>query len=198
MVIKLYDRCIKLASHKFSKPILAFIAFIESSIFPIPPDAMIVPMVIGKKNDYIKIFLITTIFSVLGGIFGYYLGYLFLELSVSLMEVYNYQDKVIDLQNKLSNKSGFIFWVGTLFLAGFTPLPYKVFTITSGIINFNIFYFILISLISRGLRFFIVSYISMRFGEKSIRLLEEHGTKWFSLVGIIVVLISIGIYLYYF
>ena len=86
----------------------------ESSIFPIPPDVMVVPMVIGKKEDYIKIFFITTIFSVLGGVFGYYLGSLFLEFSVSIMEMYGYQDKVIELQNKLSNKSGFIFVRGCL------------------------------------------------------------------------------------
>ncbi len=194
MITNLYDSCVKFARHKFSKYLLAFIAFIESSIFPIPPDVMVVPMVIGKKEDYIKIFFITTIFSVLGGVFGYYLGSLFLEFSVSIMEMYGYQDKVIELQNKLSNKSGFIFWLGTLFLAGFTPLPYKVFTISSGIIGFNIYLFILISLISRGLRFFIVSYVSMKFGEKSIIILQKYGAKWSFIIGFIIVLVFIMIY----
>ena len=194
MITNLYDSCVRFARHKFSKYLLAFIAFMESSIFPIPPDVMVVPMVIGKKEDYIKIFFITTIFSVLGGVFGYYLGSLFLEFSVSIMEMYGYQDKVIELQNKLSNKSGFIFWLGTLFLAGFTPLPYKVFTISSGIIGFNIYLFILISLISRGLRFFIVSYVSMKFGEKSIIILQKYGTKWSFIIGFIIVLVFIMIY----
>ena len=85
---------------------------------------------------------------------------------MSIIEFYNYENKVFELQEKLSNKTGLVFWVGTLFLAGFTPLPYKVFTITSGFIGFNLYIFIVISLISRGLRFFIVSYFSMKFGEK--------------------------------
>merc|ERR1711991_898793 len=111
-------------------------------------------MVLAKKDQYLKIFFIATIFSVLGGIAGYFLGSLFLEFSMSIIEFYNYEDKAFELQEKLSNKAGLVFWIGTLFLAGFTPLPYKVFTITSGFIGFNIFVFFLISLISRGLRFF--------------------------------------------
>ena len=197
MLQKLYDRCLDLARHKLSKPILAFISFVESSFFPIPPDIMIVPMVLAKKEDFIKIFLIATIFSVLGGIFGYLLGNMFLEFSMSIIEFYGYEDKVFELQDKLSNKAGLVFWIGTLFLAGFTPLPYKVFTITSGFIGFNIHIFILISLISRGLRFFIVSYLSMKFGDKFQILLKKEGFKWFAILGILIVLISSGIYLYF-
>ena len=194
MLQKLYDRCLDLARHKLSKPILAFISFIESSFFPIPPDVMIVPMVLAKKDDYIKIFLIATLFSVLGGIFGYFLGSMFLELSMNIIEFYNYEDKVFALQDKLSNKAGLIFWIGTLFLAGFTPLPYKVFTITSGFIGFHLYIFILISLISRGLRFFIVSYLSMKLGDKFRILLKKDGFKWFTIVGILIVLIVLGLY----
>ena len=144
MFQKLYDRCLDLARHKLAKPFLAFISFIESSFFPIPPDVMIVPMVLAKKNDYLKIFLIATVFSVLGGLFGYFLGSIFLEFSMTIIEFYNYEEKVFNLQDKLSQKAGLVFWIGTLFLAGFTPLPYKVFTITSGFIGFNIFVFFLI------------------------------------------------------
>ena len=194
MLQKLYDRCLDLARHKLSKPFLAFISFIESSFFPIPPDVMIVPMVLAKKDDYLKIFLIATVFSVLGGILGYFLGSLFLEFSMSIIEFYKYENKVFELQNKLSNKAGFVFWIGTLFLAGFTPLPYKVFTITSGFIGFNLYMFILISLISRGLRFFIVSYLSMKFGDKFENLLKKEGLKWFTIVGVLIVLIALGLY----
>tara|TARA_A100001011_G_scaffold111699_1_gene118199 strand:+ start:392 stop:988 length:597 start_codon:yes stop_codon:yes gene_type:complete len=194
MLKKLYDRCLNLARHKLSKPFLAFISFIESSFFPIPPDVMIVPMVLAKKDDYLKIFLIATVFSVLGGILGYFLGSLFLEFSMSIIEFYKYENKVFELQNKLSNKAGFVFWIGTLFLAGFTPLPYKVFTITSGFIGFNLYMFILISLISRGLRFFIVSYLSMKFGDKFENLLKKEGLKWFTIVGVLIVLIALGLY----
>ena len=197
MLQKLYDRCLNLARHKFSKPFLAFISFIESSFFPIPPDVMIVPIVLAKKEDYFKIFFIATLFSVLGGVFGYFLGSMFLDFSMSIIEFYNYEDKVFKLQDKLSNKAGVFLWIGTLFLAGFTPLPYKVFTITSGFISFNLYIFILISLISRGLRFFIVSYLSMKFGDKFQILLKKEGFKWFAILGILIVLISSGIYLYF-
>jgi len=196
MLEKLYDRCLDLARHKFSKPLLAFISFIESSFFPVPPDVMIVPMVLAKKGDFIKIFLIATIFSVLGGILGYFLGNMFLEFSMSIIEFYNYEKKVFELQDKLSNNTGVVFWIGALFLAGFTPLPYKVFTITSGFIGFNIYLFVLISLISRGLRFFIVSYLSMRFGDKFEMILKKEGFKWFSIIGVIVVIIFLGLYFY--
>ena len=197
MLKKLYDRCVKLARHKFSKPLLGFVAFIESFFFPVPPDLMIVPMVVAKREDYLKIFLIATIFSVLGGVLGYFLGSLFLEFSMSIIEFYNYEDKVFELQEKLSNKAGLVFWIGTLFLAGFTPLPYKVFTITSGFIGFNIYIFIIISLISRGLRFFIVSYFSMKFGDKFEILFKKEGFKWFTIVGILIVIIILGLYFYF-
>ncbi len=197
MLQKLYDRCLDLARHKLSKPFLAFVSFVESSFFPIPPDVMIVPMVLAKKEEYFRIFLIATIFSVLGGIFGYFLGSLFLEFSMSIIEFYNYEEKVYTLQDKLSNKAGLVFWIGTLFLAGFTPLPYKVFTITSGFIGFNIYIFILISLISRGLRFFIVSYFSMKFGDKFEILLKKEGFKWFTIIGIVIVIFILGLYFYF-
>ena len=197
MLEKLYDRCLELARHKLSKPFLAFISFIESSFFPVPPDVMIVPMVLARKEEFLKIFLIATIFSVLGGILGYFLGSLFLEFSMSIIEFYNYENKVFELQDRLSNKAGLVFWIGTLFLAGFTPLPYKVFTITSGFIGFNLYIFILISLISRGLRFFIVSYLTMKFGDKFELLLKKEGFKLFTLIGILFVLIAYGLYFYF-
>ena len=197
MFKKLYDRCLELARHKLSKPFLAFVSFIESSFFPIPPDVMIVPMVLAKKEEYFRIFLVATIFSVLGGVLGYFLGSLFLEFSMSIIEFYSYEDKVFELQDKLSNKAGLVFWIGTLFLAGFTPLPYKVFTITSGFIGFNIYIFIIISLISRGLRFFVVSYFSMKFGDRFEILLKKEGFKLFTIVGILIVIVILGLYFYF-
>ena len=197
MFQKLYDSCLNLARHKLSRPFLAFVSFIESSFFPIPPDVMIVPMVLAKKEDYLKIFLLATVFSVLGGILGYFLGSLFLDFSMTIIEFYNYEDKVFELQDKLSNKAGLVFWIGTLFLAGFTPLPYKVFTITSGFIGFNLYIFIIISFISRGLRFFIVSYLSMKFGDKFEILLKKEGFMWFTIIGILIVLVILALYFYF-
>ena len=111
------------------------------------------------------------------------------------MSFYGYEDKFINLKNNLMNSEGFYAWLGILFLAGFTPLPYKVFTVASGLIGFNIIIFIIISLISRGLRFFIVSYLSYKFGDLFTQFMEKHGSKWFSIVGIFIVIIGILIYL---
>ena len=191
----LYKKCLDLAAHKSSKYYLGLVSFVESSFFPIPPDVMVIPMVICKKNDYFKIFLITTIFSVLGGILGYFIGAFFFDLGMQIMSFYGYEDKLTNLKNNLINSEGFYAWLGVLFLAGFTPLPYKVFTIASGLIGFNILIFIFISLISRGLRFFIVSYLSYKFGDLFTKLMDEHGSKWFTVIGILIVIIGIIIYL---
>ncbi len=192
----LYKKCLELAAHKSSNFYLGLVSFIESSFFPIPPDAMIIPMVIAKKMEYMKIFLIASIFSVLGGIFGYLIGYLFFDLAIYLIEFYGYQDKVENLKLSMSQGSGFLAWLSILFLAGFTPLPYKVFTISSGLIAFNLPIFIIVSLISRSLRFFIVAYLSYRFGELFTEYMEKHGSKWFTIIGIIIVIIFIIIYLF--
>ena len=195
MFNNLYKKCLELAAHKSSKLYLAVVSFIESSFFPIPPDIMIVPMVISKKNDFIKIFLITTIFSVLGGMLGYFIGAFFFDFGSSIMSFYGYEDKLSNIKNNLIYSDGFYAWLGILFLAGFTPLPYKVFTIASGLIGFNFFIFILISLISRGLRFFIVSYFSYKFGDLFTEFMDKHGTKWFTIIGILIVFIGMIIYL---
>jgi len=192
----LYKKCLELAAHKSSNFYLGLVSFIESSFFPIPPDAMIIPMVIAKKKEYLKIFLIASIFSVLGGIFGYLIGYLFLDLAMYLIEFYGYQDKVENLKLSMSQGSGFLAWLSILFLAGFTPLPYKAFTISSGLIAFNLPVFIIVSLISRGLRFFIVASLSYKFGELFTEYMEKHGLKWISIIGIIIVIIFIIIYLF--
>ena len=190
----LYKKCLDLAAHKSSKYYLAAVSFIESSFFPIPPDVMIVPMVISKKDDFFKIFLIATIFSVLGGTLGYFIGAFFFDIGMQVMTFYGYEDKLISLKNNLINSEGFYAWLSILFLAGFTPLPYKVFTIASGLIGFNILVFIVISLISRGLRFFIVSYLSYKFGNLFTEFMEKHGSKWFTIIGILIVIIGVIIY----
>ena len=191
----LYKKCLNLSAHKSSKYYLALVSFIESSFFPIPPDVMVIPMVISKKSDFIKIFLIATIFSVLGGILGYFIGALFFDLGMQIMSFYGYEDKLANFKNNLINTNGFYAWLGILFLAGFTPLPYKVFTIASGLIGFNIIIFILISFFSRGLRFFIVSYLSYKFGDIFTKFMEKHGSRWFTIIGILIVIIVIFIYL---
>ena len=194
MLKDLYKKSLKLAAHKSSKFFLAIIAFAESSFFPVPPDIMIIPMVIAKKNDYLKIFLIATFSSAAGGLLGYLIGSVFLDFAMSVIEFYGYEDKVLTLKNNLSSGNNFIFFLGTLFLAGFTPLPFKVFTITSGIIGFNILIFFIVCLVSRGLRFFVVSYLSFKFGDTFSKFMEKDAAKWFSIAGLIIVAIAITIY----
>ena len=193
----LYKKCLKLAAHKSSNFYLGFVSFVESSFFPIPPDVMIIPMVIARKKKYIKIFLIASIFSVLGGIFGYLIGYLFFDLAIFVIEFYGYENKVENLKLSMSEGSGFLAWLSILFLAGFTPLPYKAFTISSGLIAFNLPVFIVVSLISRSLRFFIVAYLSYKFGDLFTEYMNKYGSKWFTIIGIIIVIIFIFIYLFF-
>ena len=194
MFNKLYQKSLTLAAHKSSKVFLAIVSFVESSFFPIPPDVMIVPMVIAKKNDYLKIFIIATLFSTLGGALGYFIGSYFLDFGMSVVSFYGYEEKVSSLKNSLTNGTGFYIWLATLFLAGFTPLPFKVFTITSGMIGFNLFIFLIICLFSRGLRFFIVSYLSFKLGDAFNNFMKTKAAMWFTILGIAIVLIFGVIY----
>ena len=192
----LYNWTLEQSSKKYASWFLAFISFIESSFFPIPPDVMVIPMVIAKKKEFIKIFLIASIFSVLGGILGYLIGYLFFDLAMYVIEFYDYEDKVENLKLSMSNGSGFLAWLSILFLAGFTPLPYKAFTISSGLIAFNLPIFIIVSLVSRSLRFFIVAFLSYKFGELFTEYMNKHGSKWFTVIGILIVIIFLFTYLF--
>ena len=194
MFNKLYQKSLALAAHKSSKVFLAVVSFVESSFFPIPPDVMIVPMVIAKKNDYLKIFIIATLFSTLGGVLGYFIGSYFLDFGMNVVGFYGYEDKVISLKDSLTSGTGFYIWLVTLFLAGFTPLPFKVFTITSGMIGFNLFIFLIICLFSRGLRFFIVSYLSFKLGDTFNAFMKTKAAMWSTLLGIVIVLIFSVIY----
>jgi len=191
----LYQKCLDLASHKSSNFFLGLVSFIESSFFPIPPDVMIIPMVIAKKKSYLKIFLIASIFSVLGGIFGYILGSIFLDMAMNVIEFYGYENKINTLTSTLAQGEGLIAWLSILFLAGFTPLPYKLFTIASGLIGFNLLIFIIVSLISRSLRFFIIAYLSYKFGDLFTEFMNKHGSKWFTALGVLLVLVFIIIFL---
>ena len=193
MIKKLYDKCVTWAGYKYAKPILAIEAFIESSFFPIPPDVMIIPMVISKKNEYLRIALIATVFSVLGALFGYYIGYSLNDLAIKIFEIYGY--KYSDsFKETFTSGGGFFAWLGILVTAGFTPLPFKLLTISSGIIHFNLISFIFICVVTRGLRFFLVAYLSYKFGQKIGPFLEKHGTKWGIIIALIIILIIAATY----
>ena len=193
MIKKLYDKCVTWAGHRYAKPLLAIEAFIESSFFPIPPDVMIIPMVISKKEEFIRIALIATIFSVLGALFGYYIGFSLNEIAIRIFELYGYEYSDSFKEN-FATGEGFFAWLGILVTAGFTPLPFKLLTISSGIIHFNLISFILICITTRGLRFFIVAYLTYKFGQKIGPFLDKQGTKWSIIITGIIILVAIVIY----
>ena len=197
MIKKLYDKCVHWAGYKYAKQILAIEAFVESSFFPIPPDVMIVPMVVSKKEEFIRIALIATIFSVLGALFGYYIGYSLNEIATKIFELYGYEysDK---FRENFTAGGGFKAWLGILFTAGFTPLPFKLLTISSGIIHFNLISFIFICIATRGLRFFLVAYLTYKFGSRFGPFLEKKGGQWATIIAVIIIVIAAGIYFHIF
>ena len=194
MIKKLYDKCVVWASHRYAKPLLAFVAFIESSFFPVPPDVMIIPMTVAKREKFLKIALIATIFSVLGALFGYFIGFVFFnEVGIKIFEIYGYEDPNF-LKEKFSSKGGFASWLGILFTAGFTPLPFKLLTISSGFIHFNIFFFIIICAVTRGSRFFLVAFLTYKYGELFGPFLEKKGGLWSIIIAGVIVVLAAGIY----
>ena len=194
MIKKLFDKCVDWAGRKYANFALAIVSFIESSFFPIPPDVMIIPMVIAKKQHFVKIALIATTFSVLGGLFGYLIGYIFFnEIGVKIFKIYGYENVNV-LKGMFSTKGAMLSWFGLLFTAGFTPLPFKILTITSGFIHYNIFVFILTCVVTRGLRFFLVAFLTNKFGLKIGLFLEKKAGKWTFIIAGIVILLCIGFY----
>ena len=187
MLKKLYDKCIEWAGYKAANLILGLVAFLESFIFPIPTDAMIIPMVIAKKNKFFKIALIAIIFSVLGALIGYLIGYVFFnEVGVKIFEIFGTENANM-FKEKLASEKGLLSGIIILFIAGFTPLPFKIITISSGFVHFNVLLFVITCLISRGLRFFLVAYLTYKYGSAIGPLLEKKGVQWtVAIAGIIV------------
>ena len=196
MFKNLYDKCIKWAGYKNANQILALISFLESFIFPIPTDVMIIPMVIAKKEKYLKIAFTAIIFSVLGGLIGYLIGYLFFnEIGVKIFELFGSENANL-FKKKLSSESGIIAQTVLLFIAGFTPLPFKIITISCGFVNFNIFIFIVTCFISRGLRFFLVAYLSYRYGAAVGPFIEKKAGKWTIIISLIIIVLALIIYFF--
>ena len=195
MFKELYLKSIKLAGHKSSKKILGIISFIESFIFPIPPDVIIIPMTIAKRKEWIKIALVATIGSVLGACFGYFIGYVFFaEIGIKIFEFYNVDPAF--WKNKVSSDGGVIAWMTLLAIAGFSPVPFKLLTISSGFINFNLAYFIIISLLTRGLRFFLIAFLIGNFGPAMKLLIEKKLIKISIIFSIILIIFAYFIYIF--
>ena len=195
MLRNLFDKCVKLASSKFADYSLALVSFAESSFFPVPPDIMIVPMVVAKRKKYLRIFLIATLFSALGAFLGYFIGsFFFNELGVKIFSFYGH-DNTDFFKEKFQTSDGVFSWLLILFTAAFTPLPFKLVTIFSGFIQFNLILFFFTCLFARGLRFFVVAYLSFRFGSSFSIFLEKKGALWTSIIGLIIIILFVIMYL---
>ena len=193
MFKELYFKSIKLAGHKKSKFFLGFISFIESFIFPIPPDVLIIPMTIAKSHDWIKIALIATIGSVLGACLGYFIGYVFFnEIGIKIFEFYGVDPSF--WKNKISSEGGVIAWMTLLAIAGFSPVPFKLLTISSGFIHFNIVYFVIISLLTRGSRFFLIAFLIGNFGPAMKLLIEKKLLKISIIASTILIVFAYFVY----
>ena len=193
MFKELYLKSIKLAGHKKSKFFLGFISFIESFIFPIPPDVLIIPMTIAKRQEWIKIALIATIGSVLGACLGYFIGYVFFnDIGIEIFEFYGVDPSF--WKNKVSSEGGVIAWMTLLAIAGFSPVPFKLLTISSGFIHFNIVYFVIISLLTRGSRFFLIAFLIGNFGPAMKLLIEKKLLKISIIASTILIVFAYFVY----
>jgi membrane protein YqaA with SNARE-associated domain len=172
MLKTLYDRTLHLSSHPKSVWFLGLVSFIESSFFPIPPDVMLAPMILANRQKTWFYATICTITSILGGLFGYFIGYAFFQsIGVALIEFYGHQEGFTLFQDSYNEHGAWIVFAG-----GITPLPYKIITITSGAVGMNVLVFLIASLLSRGLRFFIIAGLLWFFGPTIKKQLDRHLT----------------------
>lgn len=180
----LYDRTLALAEKPMATWWLAVISFAESSFFPIPPDVMLMPMCLTQRAKAFRLAGICTLASVLGGLFGYALGYFFFEfIGVPILNLYGAHGKFETFKTWYETYGS---WV--IFAAGVSPIPYKVITITAGVSQFDLIPFILISAVSRGLRFFLVAGIVKIFGEPAVQFID----KYFDKLTLLAVILFIG------
>ena len=169
MFRRLYDWVLRMAHHRHAVPALAAVSFAESSFFPIPPDAMLIPMVLARRDQAWRIAAVCTVASVIGGMFGYLIGYALLEsVGQWLIQLYHMQDKIAQFQTTYAEYGAAI-----ILLKGLTPIPFKLVTIASGIAKFNFPLFVLLATITRGARFFIVAALLKRFGAPVQEFIEK-------------------------
>ena len=157
----LYDKALDWSKHRHAPKYLAGMSFAESSFFPIPPDVMLMPMALAKPEKAMWFAFITTIFSLLGGLLGYLIGYALLDLVLPILDSIHYMEKY---ERIVGFFEAYGFWI--VFVAGFSPIPYKLFTIAAGASSMALLPFILASLVGRGARFYLVAYLMKIGGEK--------------------------------
>lgn len=184
-----YEATKALARHRNAERYFAGVCFIESSVFPIPPDLMLIPMVQAAPEKAWRLAAIATFWSVLGGALGYFLGlFLFDLLAMPVLETLGKGDEVSEFSARVE-----AYGAMAVFGAGLTPFPYKVITIMSGALKINFAVFMVASVLSRGLRFFLVAWIVKAFGPKAEEIMKEH-FAWFT-IGLFLILA--GLYYLY-
>jgi len=170
MLRALYDRTLAAAAHRHAQWWLALVSFIESSVFPIPPDVMLVPMVLADRDRWLRIAAVCTVASVAGGLLGYAVGlFLFDTIGQALLDFYGYGAKFSEFTDRYNEWGAWI-----VFGAGVTPFPYKVITIASGVTRLDLLVFVIASVLARGIRFFIVAGLLWKFGPAIRGALERH------------------------
>jgi len=168
----LYHYLLRLSAHPRAAWMLGAVSFLESSVFPIPPDAFLLPMGLSRPQRAYRYALVTTVTSVLGGLFGYALGYFFYEtIGILVVKAYHLESAMQIYQE------GFLKWgIWVILVKGLTPIPYKLVTIASGIAQFDLVSFILASVITRGARFFLIAFLLRQFGDQAKKFIEERLT----------------------
>ena len=181
---RIYDHTLNMASRKNALTWLFVISFIESSFFPIPPDIMIIPMVLATPKEAYKIAGVATVASVLGGYFGYFIGvYGFELIARPLLEFYGYMKQFGEFENYYHEYGAWI-----VFGAGITPFPYKIITIASGVVRLDLVVFTIASVIARGMRFYFIAWLLKRFGDPMKVFIEKN----LNLLSILFLLLLIG------
>ena len=181
---KIYDYILNKSNHPKASWFLALISFSESSFFPIPPDIILIPMVIANKMKAFWYAFVCTISSVLGGIVGYCIGsFFYTTVGIIIINYYALQDQFITFDN-LYNQYGI--WI--VLAAGFTPFPFKIITIASGVFHLNLLLFILVSIIGRGMRFYLVATLLKLFGS----VIKKYIDRYFNLLSILFFILLIG------
>ncbi len=190
MFKKLYDKALDWSRHRHAAKYLCALSFSESSFFPIPPDVMLAPMALARPEKAIRFAMLTTIFSVLGGVLGYGIGFFLFDSISPWLQGTHYWEKYLLAENWFKDWG---FWA--IFVAGFSPIPYKVFTIAAGALQMFFLPFVLASMIGRGARFFLIAMLLAGGGEK----LESKLRQYMDVLGWVVVglvVIGAGVYKY--
>ena len=193
MLRRLYDWCIAAAGKPHATWIMGVVSFVESSFFPVPPDAMLIPMALARPDKAYFYATVCTLASVAGGVLGWVIGYFLYEsFGLWLMQLYGYGSKV-DAFRDAYNQWGT--WI--ILLKGLTPIPYKIVTIASGFAEYPIVPFILLSFIARGMRFYVVAFLLNRYGARARAIIEERLTFWFTVsLGMLIVGIIAATYIF--